>query len=52
VTHLLYRDKDIQPDRLWKMPEPPDAAHMKQYDYIFTVAGEKDGEKLVMVAPR
>ena len=48
VTHLLYRDKGIQPDRLWKMPEPPDAAHMKQYDYIFTV----DEEKLVMLAPR
>jgi hypothetical protein len=48
VTHLLYRDKGIQPDRLWKMPEPPDAAHMQQYDYIFTV----DEEKLVMLAPR
>jgi len=52
LTHLVYRDSSIRPDRLWKMPEPPDAAHMKQYDYIFTVAGEKDGEKLVMVAPR
>jgi len=55
VTHLLYRDKDIQPDRLWKMPEPPDAAHMKQYDYIFTVAvppaGSNDEEKLIWLAP-
>ncbi len=48
ITHLLYRDNSIQPDRLWKMPEPPDAARMKQYDYVFTM----DGKKLVMLAPR
>ena len=48
ITHLLYRDSTIQPDRLWKMPKPPDAARMKQYDYIFTMAGKK----LVMLAPR
>jgi hypothetical protein len=48
VTHLLYRDNRIQPDRLWKMTEPPDAALLKQYDYIFTMAGDK----LVRLAPR
>ena len=56
LTHLIYRDTSIQTDRLWKMPEPPDAAHMQQYDYVFTLAGELDGEKdrekLIMLPPR
>ena len=37
LTQLVYRDTSIQTDRLWKMPEPPDAAHMQQYDYVFTL---------------
>ena len=52
ITQLLYRDTSIQADRLWQMPKPPDAARMKQYDYIFTTTVAKDGEKLVMLAPR
>ncbi len=52
ITQLLYRDTSIEADRLWQMPEPPDAARMKQYDYIFTTTVTKDGEKLVMLAPR
>jgi|HubBroStandDraft_1064217.scaffolds.fasta_scaffold45533_1 hypothetical protein len=56
VTQLFYRDNGIHPDRLWKMREPPDAAQMRQYDYIFTVVVAPDGansqEKLVLLAPR
>ena len=52
ITHLLYRDHTIQPDRLWRMAAPPDAERMKQYDYIFTMEGPKDKEKLVMVTRR
>ena len=51
ITHLLYRDTSIQADRLWQMPNPPDAAHMQQYDYIFTMDRTGGGDKLVMLAP-
>jgi len=47
VTNLLYRDSTIQQDRMWLMPEPPDTARLKQYDYIFAMTGEK----LVLLAP-
>lgn len=50
ITNLFYRDDTIDQDRMWLMPAPPNAARMKQYDYIFTTTG-KDGEQLVLLAP-
>lgn len=46
IAQLLYRDPRIEPDRLWKMPQPPDAQRMSQYEYVFTL----DQDRLVLVS--
>ena len=47
ITHLLYRDKTIEADRLAGMPRRPDARYLLRYDYIFTT----EQERLALVSP-